>query len=460
MQIPHNYQPERRYIISVLLREFLGLKFRIIATDRHDVSITAGDDQELVITDKLFRLPESLWLQPESLPRQPSKKWDLYRTDLVAQTVSGEIPVIYGLDPEAPDFFFVKKDCIFLGLDILGSAFFMLTRYEEVVKTDRDEHDRFPATASLAYQENFLDRPIVNEYLEILWACIRRLWPYLKRKPRTYQVKPTHDVDTPFLYAFDLDLKSFFLSTVGDVFVRKSPKLAVQRVVRWSLVNAGRYDADPYNTFDWLMDQSERNGLQSAFYFIGSRNGHICEGKYDVAHPKIRELLRRIHERGHEIGIHPNYFTYNDALSIEQEMAALRNVLDKEEISDQVRGGRQHYLRWRNPATWRSWEEAGLEYDSTLGFADRAGFRCGVCYDYPVFDLKKRTPLRLREVPLIVMDGTIFKYMAMDLAKAADYVSFLKNNCKLFEGTFVFLWHNSFFWGNESYFDFYDFLIS
>jgi hypothetical protein len=52
----------------------------------------------------------------------------------------------------------------------------MLTRYEEVVKSDRDEHDRYLATASLDYQEGFLERPIFNEYLEILWACIKRLW--------------------------------------------------------------------------------------------------------------------------------------------------------------------------------------------------------------------------------------------------------------------------------------------
>ena len=35
----------------------------------------------------------------------------------------------------------------------------MLTRYEEIVKLDRDTFDRFPAWASLAYQEGFLDVP-------------------------------------------------------------------------------------------------------------------------------------------------------------------------------------------------------------------------------------------------------------------------------------------------------------
>lgn len=74
-----------------------------------------------------------------------------------------------------------------LGLDIFGSAFFMLTRYEEVVKSVKDEHERFQARASLAYQEGFLERPIVNEYLEILWWSMKRLWPNLERKKESFE---------------------------------------------------------------------------------------------------------------------------------------------------------------------------------------------------------------------------------------------------------------------------------
>lgn len=54
-------------------------------------------------------------------------------------------------------------------LDVFGKASFILTFYEGVVKGDRDVHDRCLAEASLAYQEGFIERPIVNEYLEILW---------------------------------------------------------------------------------------------------------------------------------------------------------------------------------------------------------------------------------------------------------------------------------------------------
>jgi hypothetical protein len=85
--------------------------------------------------------------------------------------------VIYSEDPNNLMFFTKSGNGINLELDILGSSFFMITHYEEVVKIDQDHLDRFLAKAFLAYQENFL-----NEYLESLWACLHELWPTLQQK--------------------------------------------------------------------------------------------------------------------------------------------------------------------------------------------------------------------------------------------------------------------------------------
>ena len=45
---------------------------------------------------------------------------------------------------------------------MFGSAFFMLTRYEELVVADRDQYGRFPAAASVAGREGFLGVPVVD----------------------------------------------------------------------------------------------------------------------------------------------------------------------------------------------------------------------------------------------------------------------------------------------------------
>ncbi|MBR4329139.1 MAG: hypothetical protein IKP71_04740, partial [Candidatus Riflebacteria bacterium] len=77
-------------------------------------------------------------------------------------------------------------------------------------------------------------------------------------------------------------------------------------------------------------------------------------------------------------------------------------------------------------------------------YADKIGFRCGTCLEYPVFNFLTKQQLNLKEKPLIVMDTSLFHYqteMIPDSIK--NKISVLINKCKQYNGTFVYLWHNS-----------------
>ena len=51
----------------------------------------------------------------------------------------------------------------------------MLSRWEEWAHPDKDDHGRFTGAQSLAGKCQFLSSPVVNEYVEILWALLRNL---------------------------------------------------------------------------------------------------------------------------------------------------------------------------------------------------------------------------------------------------------------------------------------------
>jgi len=461
IQTSPTYKPEREYINHILLKEFLGLEYQIEFQDRQNISITAPDKRELILPDILFQMPKDQWLTAASLPRQPLAVWDTGKMFPASPLVDPKIPIIYG-DAGLKDFrisgtqqaknadfnsieSIASTKSLIVPIDIFGSAFFMLSRYEEVVKLNRDEHDRFPATASLAFQEGFLDRPIINEYLEILWACLKQLWPELTRKKRQFRILSTHDVDAPFAHAFQSPL-AMARSFAGDVIKRAAPLTAVKNMLNTLKVKAGRLEFDPFNTFDRIMDISERQGLRSSFYFITDHSAGRIDGDYSIHHPLIRQLMRHIHTRGHAIGLHTSYNTYKDTLQTKKEFENLTSVCEQEGIQQNQWGGRQHFLRWETPATFENWEHAGLDYDTTLSFADHAGFRCGICYEYPVFDIKSRRALKLRERPLIVMECTVMdeRYQAMGAGEAAfEEMNKLKQRCRMFKGDFVLLWHNT-----------------
>jgi len=213
---------------------------------------------------------------------------------------------------------------------------------------------------------------------------------------------------------------------------------------RWLRVRKGQDEADPFFTFDWIMDNSERAGVRSAFYFICGHSGGRIDGDYDLEHPRIRALLRRIHDRGHEIGLHASYNTFRSQETLSGELNKLRRVCQEEGIQLGEVGGRQHILRFDGAVTPSVWERAGLSYDSTLGFADSSGFRCGTCVPFPLFDHAAKRTLRVIERPLICMDVPLTSawYEGRSAEEACRRMSALRRACREASGEFVLLWHN------------------
>ena len=106
-------------------------------------------------------------------------------------------------------------------------------------------------------------------------------------------------------------------------------------------------------------------------------------------------------------------------------------------------GGRQHFLRWANPDTWRNWDAAGLSYDCTLGYSEAVGFRTGTCHPYRVFDLVQRQPLDLYERPFQVMDVALMSSLSLSHDAAFDVVMDIASTCRRYGGSLGILWHNS-----------------
>jgi hypothetical protein len=409
---PLGYEPERRYILGVVLSDWLGLDWTLRQGERADVRITLSEDPEgtaVVLPDVLFATAPDAWLTPASLP--------------AVRRAQDGLPVLYGSEDD---------------VDVLGGAFFMLTRYEELVVADRDRFGRFPAAASVATREGFLDMPIVDAYVERLWDALSAAWPRLQRTPRAFEVVLTHDIDDP-LTTIEHGPRDVLRQLGGDLIRRRDPRLAGRRLR--SLV--GDHRVDPNNTFDFLMEVSERHGLRSAFYFLAHRDERPRQGPYLFEHPWVRALIGQIARRGHEVGIHPSHCTYRDAERTLEELTRLRRVAESEGVQQEQWGGRQHFLRWANPDTWRNWETAGLRYDSTLAYSEAVGFRAGTCHAYRAFDLQARRALDLQERPFQVMDVALLSSMALPLDAARATVLQIAAQCRRYRGSMGILWHNN-----------------
>lgn len=429
---------ERRYAFDVVFREFLGIDYEA----EEDVSIDhvridlggAGSPAVLAVDDRFLRTEDDRWLRRASLPVSPLARW---RNPLGVDAAEPDIPVIFASGVRPPE------ACeLHLPIDIFGGIFFLLSRYEEAVEgASSDRFGRFPATASLAFRESFLERPIVDEYVEILWAMLQRLRPGLQRRERRYSIHMSHDVDVPFL-GCGVPTGRLVRGAAGDIIVRLSPSQAVRRLAS-SLLRLP--DTDPGNTFGFLMDLSERAGLVAEFYFMATDRTCPLDATYGLEDPEIEGLMSAIHSRGHRIGLHPGFETFMDAAKTKEEFERLLRSCDRLGIRQDRWGGRQHCLRWRNPDTWQNWEGAGLDYDGSVGFADHVGFRAGTCREFPVFNVVTSRMLTLREKPLIAMEKTLLDraYMGLGRDECLGKLETLAETCRKFGGTLSLLWHNT-----------------
>jgi Family of unknown function (DUF7033) len=449
---PPGLETERRYACDVVLRDWLGLDYRIEVTKRADIRIVAADDasgRALRLPDIFFPRAANAWLKPESLPIVPLALWT---SGQCGGILHSSVPVLFG-EPQ-PTRRAMEDDQARLPIDIFGSIFFMLTRYEEIVSDARDEFDRFPGAASFSHRFWGLERPLANEYLEILWAHMQRLWPRLRRRVRTYTVDLSHDVDRPFAIP-GRSWTRIGLSAGADIIRRRTLGLAVRRLRAKLAAGPKAARLDPNNSFAFMMATSERHGLKSTFFFMAGVSDSRFDERYALDTPPIASLLKEIHTRGHELGLHPSYHTYRNPVRIRIEFETLLRACDCLGIRQAAWGGRQHYLRFSGPATWRHYASAGLAYDATLAHADQPGFRCGTCYDFPVYDLEQNRSLPLRERPLIVMESNLLGQpqatwggrapdgLALAPEAARERITPLAAVCRHFAGTFSLLWHNT-----------------
>ncbi|MFC1751843.1 polysaccharide deacetylase family protein [Thermoproteota archaeon] len=424
--IPNNNISEREYSINTVCGVFLGLNYCIEIGSEPSYVFILENQNHLVIKDGFFsEFPERLsYLRLENIPKKPILLHDYKFTS------ENTLPVLFGNEQLT-----ISENRIECGADIIASSFFMLTRWEEYVNQVRDKHNRFPGLESLAYKHGFLHRPIVNEYVEMLWNMLVFLGYKGQRKTRSFEFFATHDVDR--LRLFESPYR--FLKVFGGHLVkRRNVSAAYHHVKQYMGVLSGTA-SDPFDTFDWLMQISESHNIQSRFYFMagGTSRYDPC---YSLTCSACQSLIEKIKKRGHVIGFHPSYNAYRNPELFGSEKCKVESA-----INCPVFEGRHHYMRFEAPVTWQIWQDHDLKVDSTVYYPDKEGFRCGVCYEFPAFNFLSRKQLDLIERPLIVMEGSFLDYQAYLLGEMGEKIKQLMDKVKQYSGMFVLLWHNSSF---------------
>lgn len=363
--------------------------------------------------------------------------------DLVREKIIEEdgLPVLFPVHNRKGFYHFEKENLIFHH-DLLKSAFYLLSGYQELKPEKLDPMGRYPHELSIQHYLGITGKPLVNYYFRIIGEgiaefCRKHGIPFTWRSPfRNFAFFLTHDVDSVDTYTLSetvYRLKQALGCSPSFVSRTRAWRIALRYILQTANVFNRK---NPHMDFPQLRGIEEKYGYRSAFYFLPEDRTHV-DACYSFREPRIRQLFEELDRQQCEIGIHG---TVRSSSSLE---ALKENISMLEKYSPQpVRGIRQHRLMYERSVTPSIQQEAGLLYDTTLGFSEHEGFRNSYCLPFRLYDHSSDAMMDLWEIPLTVMDVTLFHYRRHSMQEAFASIKELLEEIVKFKGIFVLLWHN------------------
>jgi len=394
-----------RYIAGIILGDILGLSWELI-TDKRKLG------KHPVINYSVDKISGSFKIDPDNI---------LFEKGVCVKEINaGEwkgLPVIFqsGSDSDIP-------------FDIFAASFYLVTRYEEYLESEKDIHGRFTAASSVAFRLGFLNKPIIDLWARELAKAFLKRFPNLVFRRNEYQALLTVDTDQPFAVLG----KSLFRS-IGSFFGDKNG--IHERVSdRYRIMT--KEERDPYDVFDYIIENIEKNNIDTRFFFpVGDHS------KYDAnpswKNEEYRQLIHKIAKK-YPTGLHPSYIAGGDGSMINTEAERLKSILGKE-----IFISRFHYLRLFMPNSYINTLAAGLSEDYSMGYPDEPGFRAGIARPYFFYNVTEDVLTNLRIIPFQIMDGTLYDYKKLDPISAKDIILNMINITRKAGGLFVSIWHNT-----------------
>ncbi len=377
-----------------------------------------------------------------------------------------EIPFLFAKQDQG-DVVGFSDNRAFIRYDILAASFFFLSGWQEFEFMSRHNILRYPYNASLQKKLNITQIPVVNYYFDILKTAIERVYNL------SLSISAWGENSSAICLTHDID--KCYTGWRQDVFsqVKKKRLATAAKIVRRRATHS-----DYWFNFTDILDIEEQYSAQSSFYFIGSKNklytkpqyaipeqqkispqrekitdrdyffqasplsrfnGYttfLQNADYDIRTREIQSVFEEIRQHGSEVGIHGGFGSHLDASLLKTEAGR---------FPFPITGGRFHYLNFDMTCTFDILESLGLSYDSTLGFAEKSGFRNGIAFPFLPYNIREDRPYPLLEIPLIAMDTTFRRYQYSAMAEILPEVLTIFNEVEKFNGCLTILWHNAYF---------------
>ncbi|RSK43523.1 DUF7033 domain-containing protein [Hymenobacter perfusus] len=344
-----------------------------------------------------------------------------------------QLPFFFDDQPAQPLLELLPGGQARINADVISAAFYLLSGWQEFYSDERDQHGRFPYAASVQKRYGFVTVPVVNYYFEVLRVAVEHaggqpLHPRRWADGRAWAAFITHDID---------NLYSAWKEPVKAA-LRRGKALEVGRLL-WQHFT----QKDAWDNLAQVQQVVAEYDAKSTFFFLPEhRKAANGTPNADYSLSAIRKDWPLLHSREAAIGLHGSIGTAACIQQLTEERQRLMSAISRS--SEYVAGLRYHYLYWESRMTPQLLDNSPFAYDTTLGFAERYGFRNSYCLPFQPFLFQRGEAVDFLEIPLNVMDATLHHPRYLQLAPEEILPALLPmfREIERFGGVCTVLWHN------------------
>jgi hypothetical protein len=405
----HSITPRLEYIVDFLSR-YYGLSFKLIPDEESFVKSAIA----CKINYSYHKIADSeTWIHPHAL---------------LFESAIHHVKAECFQHKHYKAFFKIEGDIEF---DLLAALFYLITRYEEYLPHKKDMYGRYAHENSLAFQEGFLQAPLVNIWLEDFRKVLSEKNAQFSLQTPQFSFVPTYDIDMAWSFrnkGFKRNagaiLKLFFTGRWRDL----SERVRVLRNKR----------QDPFDAYKWMDELHQQSGLHPVYFFLVAHQRGKYDKNIDIANAAFKQLIQDIAAK-YKTALHPSWASGDEHALLTKEKAWLEQL-----IKHPITSSRQHFIRFDLPSTYRNLLAAGITNDYSMGYGSINGFRASIASSYYWYDLKKEEQTGLLIHPFCFMDANSYYEQNFSAEEALEEMVQYYQTIKQVNGTMITIWHNSF----------------
>jgi hypothetical protein len=404
----HTVTPRLQYVIN-FLSDYFQHPFKLTANEQ--TYIASADfkinySHTKISDDELYINPHALLFENEK--RKVKAQCFEYNGQTVFFAASGD-----------------------LHFDLFAAIFFLLSRYEEYLPHEHDSYGRFSHKSSVAFQEGFLDRPLINLWLKDFKELLEKRFEGITLHQPQFRFLPTYDIDIAWSYR-NKGFKRNFWPLLRSIFGGRWRK-ANERI----RVLKGK-QPDPFDAYEWMDHLHQQYSLTPVYFFLVAEEWSLHDKNISIHNPEFQGLIQSIAAK-YPLGLHPSWASGDNRALFPKERKWLEKLTHRSIVAS-----RQHYLRFTLPYTYQFLLSQGITSEYSMGYGTINGFRASIASPFYWYDLQKEESTNLLVHPFCFMDANAYYEEELSPAEALEELERYYSIVKSVNGTLITLWHNNF----------------